>query len=603
MAPPEPVSKYGMLWKPGTSDLSIEFAFIKAGGYLRGSQGEKCGLGLFAHFMAARKLLWPERSENKWLRLIYEEILKNIITILMGAASTGKTATAAEYILIDYWVHPNNTLVLVTTTNVDKLETNIFGEIKELWRKGRQRYPWLAGNIVDHKHAIFTDDIATAEIRDQRRGIRGKACYEGSQWVGDSVFVGIKQERVRFIGDELQYMAGTFIRAWNPLFANPDLKVIGSGNPNHNPDDPLGIAAEPKEGWSTLPEPEVTTCWDTRYMNGRCVNLVGTDSPNFDVPDDQPEPYRYLIGRRFLKRVIHDSGLNSPEYYRLVKGVMNFSLAHTRVINRQLCRQHKAHDKAEWSGGKRTKIYAVDPAYGGGDRCVIGYVEFGESVDGKQILNIVNYRALQINLRLTTSPEDQIANAVYDDLLKYDILPKNAFYGAFGKGTIGFAFARKFGADSPVPIEEGGRPSRRPVRQDLRVYDETRRELRHKRCDEHYDRKISELWFSVRYCVEAEQLRNLSEEMMAEGCSREYGTVAGDKIAIETKEDMKERLARSPDLFDWLTFGVEGARQRGFVIASLGPEGDEEGKGDDWLTERVEKHLKLVMSKRLVVRT
>ena len=517
--------------------------------------------------------------------------------------NTAKTSTAAEYVLIDYWVHPNNTLCLVTTTNVDKLETNVFGEIKSLWSKGKKRYHWLAGNILDYKHAIFTDDIETEEVRDQRKGIRGRACYEGTQWVGDSVFVGIKQERVRFIGDELQYMAGTFLRAWNPLFANADVKIIGSGNPNHNPDDPLGIAAEPKEGWQSINEPEVTTCWPTRFMSGRCVNLVGTDSPNFDVADGQPEPYRYLIGRRFVNRVVHDSGLNSPEYYRLVKGVMNFSLAHTRVITRQLCRQHKAHDKAEWSGGKRTKIYAIDPAYGGGDRCVIGWVEFGEDINGKPIIKIVSYRSLVINLRLSTSPEDQIANAVHDDMVKHDIPFKNGFYGAFGKGTIGFAFARKFGADSPVPIEEGGRPSQRCVRKDLFILDENRRELRLKRCDEHYDRKITELWFSVRYTVEAEQLRELSEEMMAEGCSREYHTAAGDKISVETKEDMKERLARSPDLFDWLTFAVEGARQRGFVIANLGPEDGGEDSVGDWLSEKVGKHLKLVSSKRLVLST
>lgn len=597
----DPFIKYGLSWPANTRALDIEFNFIRNGGLKQGPHGQKYGLGLYEHCLAARRLLWPERSENRWLKLIYKEISSHIITILMGAASTGKTAAAAEYILMQYWCSPANTLVLVTTTNTEKLEQNIFGEIKALWQKGRQRHPWLAGHIVDHKHAIFTDDIETADVRDQRRGIKGKACYEGKQWVGDAVFVGIKQERVFFVGDELQYMAGTFIRSWNPLFSNPHMQVIGSGNPNHNPDDPLGIAAEPKDGWNSLAEPDTTTCWDTRFMNGRCVNLVGTDSPNFEVPDDQPEPYRYLIGRRFVNRVIHDSGLNSPEYYRLVKGVMNFSLAHARIIDRQLCRDHKAQEKAEWLGGKRTKIYAVDPAYGGGDRCVIGYGEFGESNDGIIILKITRYRALQINLRLSTSVEDQIANAVYDESQSYDIPPENIFYGAFGKGTVGSAFARRFGANGPIPIEEGGRPTRRPVRKGLLIHDEHKREWREKRCDEHYDRKISELWFSVRYTIEANQLRELSDEMMSEGCQRQYQTVAGDKISIETKEDMMERVSRSPDLFDWLSFLVEGARQRGFLIDMLGPGNEDPDGGEDWLSEKVRAQYELAKSKRLVV--
>lgn len=842
--------------------------------------------------------------------------------------NTQKTSHASEWVLLDYWCFPNNTLALVTTTNTDKLETNVFGEIKALWGYGKSRFPWLAGHVVDHKHSIFTDDIDSLVVRDRRRGIIGKACfcdgtmvdtpsgpvaietvqvgdevvnaagvgrvlahsvtrvrklvriylengkridctpdhpfltqrgwvkavdvgrshklissretlrilqeadaqrarqqkillscmsgvesaetvqamrrwvlseevsrrqdtflfhvlfsemehgstsecgqdarepeyladgqsaesfdsreskraqaksshdayhqrdsgprrenqrggatvqdvprgetqlpsweasraqgegrennssdqpyiprpglaqratgrgirwalpstfqgaiegpdsraqidrqrvvrveilessgdsrysereggyrvhnftvsghpsysvngaivhncYEGKQWVGDAVFVGIKQDRVRFIGDELQWMAGTFLRSWNPLFSNPDLKVIGSGNPNHNPDDPLGIAAEPKEGWASLKEPDKTEVWDTKYLEGRCVNLVGTDSPNFDVPDGQPEPFPRLIGRKFMRRIVHDSGPDSPDFYRLVKGVMKFSLAHTRVINRQLCRDHHAHDKALWGDVKRTKIYAIDPAYGGGDRCVAGYAEFGKDLDGKQILCVRPPWVVQINLKLAESPEDQIASAAYNDMAKYSIPNGNAFYGAFGKGTIGFAFARKFGADSPVPIEEGGRPSKRPVRQDLRLWDEVKRELRHKRCDEHYSKKITELWFSTRYAIEAEQIRELPENVMEEGCAREYSTVAGNLIEVESKEDMKERLSRSPDLYDWFSFIIEGARQRGFLIAELGPADEEDGGGEDWLGDKVQKHLALVRSKRVMVK-
>lgn len=594
----ETISKYGLDWPVEMDPLQIEFDMIRAGG-IRTFSGVKYGLGLFEHFLAARRLVWPERYEHRWTRLIYEEIIKNVVLILMGAASTGKTATAAEWVLLDYWCHPNNTLALVTTTTIEKLESNIFGEIKSLWEKGKERFPWLAGNIVDHKHAIWTDNIEDGSVRDRRKGIMGKPCFDGKQWVGDAVFVGIKQERIRFIGDELTFMSGTFLRSWNPLFSNPDVKVIGSGNPNHNPDDPLGIAAEPKEGWNSLPEPDVTTCWDTKFLEGRCVNLVGTDSPNFDVPEGKAEPYPRLIGRKFMRRVVHDSGPESPDFYRLVKGVMKFSLAHSRVITRQLCKDHHAHDKAEWSGAKKERIYAFDPAYGGGDRCMAGYVEFGTDLNGKQILRVAPPHEIKINLKRVDSPEDQIAQAVYDDLIKYDIKPENSFYGAFGKGTVGFALARRFGANCPIPIEEGGKPTKRPVRQDLRIFDETLRTVRPKRCDEHYSKKITELWFSTRYAIEAEQIRELPEDVMYEGIMREYKTVAGNKIEVESKEDMKERLSRSPDKYDWFSFCVEGARQRGFVIANLGPEDGEESETDDWLSQRVNKHLALMRSKSL----
>ncbi len=52
---------------------------------------------------------------------------------------------------------------------------------------------------------------------------------------------------------------------------------------------------------------------------------------------------------------------------------------------------------------------------------------------------------------------------------------------------------------------------------------------------------------------------------MMEGCLREWGIEAG-KLKVEIKEKMKVKSGRSPDLFDALVAGVEGARRRGFVI-------------------------------------
>ena len=54
---------------------------------------------------------------------------------------------------------------------------------------------------------------------------------------------------------------------------------------------------------------------------------------------------------------------------------------------------------------------------------------------------------------------------------------------------------------------------------------------------------------------------------MQEGCQREW-TMIGNLIEVEPKERMKEKTGKSPDLFDALSIGVEGAIQRGFVISN-----------------------------------
>jgi len=56
---------------------------------------------------------------------------------------------------------------------------------------------------------------------------------------------------------------------------------------------------------------------------------------------------------------------------------------------------------------------------------------------------------------------------------------------------------------------------------------------------------------------------------MMEGCKREFEKVAGNKIQVEPKGEMKKKTGESPDLADSLCICIEGARQRGFTIAKF----------------------------------
>lgn len=593
--------KYGIMWEEGTDPALIEMSCIQKGGQWK-EDGKERGEGLFNHYMNLRTLIWPDRYRHKWTDLIYKHILENEVTVLMGCASSQKTSHSCEYALLDYWCFPNNTLVLMSTTSNEKLDLAVFGEIKKLFAAAKALRPWLPGHVLEHRRAITTHDIDEDEIRDIRCGMVGRACYVGGKFVGLGVYSGIKQERVRFLADELQYMAPTFLDCLPNMFSNPDVKVIGSGNPNHDPDSQLGIAAEPLNGWASIGEPTKTTSWDIKFHKGKCLNLVGTDSPNFEVPDGQSAPFPRLIDRAFEHRVIAACGKDSPKYYEQCLGVMKIGMAHSRVITRELCKLHGAHNKAVWDGqDPRVKIYAIDPAYGGGDRCVAGWVEFGKTREGMIAVRVNGPKEIQINLKDPRIPEDQIADAVFKDCQDLNIPAHHVFYDSFGKGTVGFSFARKFGANCPVPINSGERPSKRPVRHDLFIKDTVTGRDRLKRCDEHYSKFITELWFSVRYIIESDQMRELPDEVMLEGCWREYYDVAGGKIEVEPKADMRERTGKSPDLMDWLAIAIEGCRRIGFQIKRLGMEITPE-QDDKVLEDRARRHYELVKSKMLVHR-
>jgi hypothetical protein len=146
-------------------------------------------------------------------------------------------------------------------------------------------------------------------------------------------------------------------------------------------------------------------------------------------------------------------------------------------------------------------------------------------------------------------------------------------------------------------VDSGGQPTARPVRFDLFV-DEKDGRKRLKRCDEHYTKFISELWFSVRECVETEQLRNLDSETLQEGCRRKFTKNDKSKIEVEIKDDMKQRVGQSPNKMDALAVGVEGARRLGFRIERIGATVKKE-KGDDWLDKHIKERREMVADRQL----
>lgn len=569
---PLAIKKHGLMWPAGANELQIEMAVVQ--------KGIETGHPLGFHYENIRHLVWPNLKDHRWNALCRDEILKNKITVLMGPKSTGKTHSAAWVFLVEYLCFANETCVLVSSTDIRGLELRVWGEMKSLHGQAQETFPWLAGTLLDSKHAISTDDLEEGKVRDLRKGIIGIPCVQNGKFVGLGKYSGIKQKRMRLIADEAQFMGSSFLSAFANLDGNEDFKAVVLGNPQ-DPMDPLGRAAEPREGWSKYMSVDKTTVWDTRFMNGRCVNLIGTDSPNFDDPA-QPNRFPFLISAQKIANTLSFFDETTLEYRSQCVGNMSISTLERRVITRELCVQFKAQENVVWKGTPLTKIASLDAAYGG-DRCVLGYGEFGESVDGGIVLSLAKPVIVPLRAGRGIIVEDEIAEFVKDYCTRHGIPPENFFHDSTGRGSLGTALARVWSAQCN-PVEFGGKPTERPVSMDHWVFDSDLRVRRLKRCDEHYSKFVTELWYTVRFAIEAGQVRNLATDVMDEGCLRMWEKVKGDKIEVESKEEMKLRVGRSPDLFDQLAILVEGARQRGFQVKKLAnPAG--EARVADYLRE------------------
>lgn len=425
-------------------------------------------------------------------------------------------------------------------------------------------------------------------------------CKRGDNYIGIADFAGIKNKRVRLLGDEISFLPKAFVDAISNLDKNEDFKAIGLGNPKDTT-DALGVLAEPSSelgGWeSGVDQTPKTKTWPIRRTDGICVQLVGSDSPNLDGRLGIP-----LITQEQIDRDVAFYGKDSMQFTMMNEGRMPRGQGSHRVLTRQMCVKFGAMEEPIWRDSRIKKIAWMDAGYGG-DRCTFGEIQFGmlaesrvfdvattplannERIEShrKQILNFVDTMVVPVSSdKGAELPEDQIVNFVVAQLSRRGIPLEDFFYDPGLRTKLTVAFARITGKTGN-PIDCGGPASERQVAQGIDMT-----------CDKYYSKFVTELWYSVRLAVEAGQVRGMTEEMVAEFCMREWKKVSGNRIEVEPKEDMKKKMGRSPDLADGASIGVEGCRQRGFVIVKIGSEVlRSKPQIDGWKREARETEYKL----------
>ncbi len=563
---------FGKKWDASWSMLDVHLWMLKQGHEYLKSHGRS----LYFHQLEAQKLLWPEDDVHRWLELGLKTITENEVTIFLGCADSGKTYGISRFVLVDWWSNPDKSLWLVSSTELRGAELRIWGVLKQLFNRARANYPDLQGQVLESMHCITTERISddNSEGRLLTKGIIFVPCKKGNTYIGLGALQGIKPQpggRLGHAGDEVQAMPRVFLDAYSNWYGKEGFKGIMSGNP-FDLDDSLCAAAEPIEGWMAWKDTQKTQTWRSKFYDAAVVAFDGRDSPNFDYPAGEPTKLPYLIGRKKMNAVAKTHGTDSWQYNNQVVGKPCPSAAAKRVLTRAMCEQYHAFDEVIWLGKQTIKIGACDAAYGGvgGDRCMAGYVEFGKDINNNEIIACHPPVLVPVSIHKTGLPENQIAEFVKTYMESVGVLPSNFFFD--GRGSLAVAFARIWSPQVEA-VEFGGVPTERPVSNDTHVWDGDERQRRLQRCNELYDRFVTELWFAIHYSVISDQVRQLPREVCDELCRRAWDYTKGNKMAVETKADMKERTGESPDLADTFVTAFEGARRRGFQIQRLPEEG------------------------------
>lgn len=597
--------KYGLFWPATMNAAAIETYMIRHGGqWKRQKDGGTVGLGLFDHYKNLQDLLWPEQAKywHKWRILTLKSFVENRFIGIMGSASSAKSHDAALYGLCKYYAWFDCCTVIVTSTTISALQLRIWSEITKHHKTAKRRCEWLPGYLVESKQRLVTEDRQEGEGRDWRNGIVGIPCRVGNQWVGISSLIGIKNKHILLIGDELSLMEEGYLNSISNLNKNPGFQCIGMGNPKEAT-DPLGKLCEPASelgGWDGgIDQVGGTKTWKTRFNEGICLQLVGTDSPNMDSPAGAPIPFPFLIKREDIENDIKFYGTDSWQYKMQNEARLPRGQGSRRVITRQLCLKFVALEQPIWKDSERTKIASLDSAYRGvgGDRCVLSFGEFGKALD-------VNGMSIEVFALTEPSiivpiksqignaeelPEDEIAVFVKTQCEIRGVPPDHFGFDSTGRGSLMAAFARIWSA-YVQPVEFGGKGTERPVSSEIQTT-----------CREYFDRFLSELWWMTRLCIESGQTRGMTEEVMMEGCQREWKVTAGNKVSVETKEEMKKKMGRSPDLYDSYVVLLEMARRLGFHVSRLTKPGQFMDQ-EKWKRDLKEKAAKLQGAGQLTYR-
>lgn len=180
---------YGLEWNVLTPQISIEMYMIKKGGRWIKKSGGYAGEGLYFHYRKFIEIVWPEIKWHRWLELLIKSFCDHRFIGVMGPAASGKTFCSAIFSLVTYYVWSDQITVLCTSTERERLEERVWGEMKRHHKLAKERFSWLPGNNIDSRQRIVTDSrFENVDGRDFKNGCVGVACRKGGTYVGLGCF-------------------------------------------------------------------------------------------------------------------------------------------------------------------------------------------------------------------------------------------------------------------------------------------------------------------------------------------------------------------------------------------------------------------------------
>lgn len=366
----------------------------------------------------------------------------------------------------------------------------------------------------------------------------GKASDDAS-----NELLGIKNPNVIVAADEFNHLTDGILKtAHENMTSNERLNFVGMANPDRIT-DPFGELCEPDGGWKVITEEDEK--WKTRY--GWCVRLNAEKSPRITHPELFGD-CQWMTDQAYCDRIAEKrGGVKSRGYYRFVKafwcpdGASNTIYSETEFVNFGVLDQ----DEPEWDE-KPIVLTALDESFSrDGDRSFCAFARLGR-VKGRDHLHFCHEGTLEEDVNDKSTPHTfQIVEKWMKLAGDFGVSPGNAIMDNTGGGQAFGHIVDKLWSPAVQKVNFQGKASDRTV-----VFREE---------NTGFYNKNSELWIQPKEYVRAGQISGLSKETMAELIEREYHSKEVRALRVESKEEAKKRLKRSPDRADVFNMIVEKA--------------------------------------------
>ena len=525
--------QYGQVWDAGTTPLAIELW-----GYRNNVLPAVGGLGAEGHFRNAFHLAWPKFLWHDWMELLTTAFCQERFVTVIGHTRATKTYGAAHLFYLDYCAAPLETWTSLTTVTFDGLKSRMWSDMMAAVETASFPCPFKIsstssemkmrmkekGHRADEKFMV--EGFATSKTKDSKGRIQGKHA-----------------NRRRLGLDEAQELPDAIFEAETNAGSAPDFKSLRLANPTLRHSKFGRECMEPAGGWEV--NHDTNLYWRTKaghlvlHFDGmQCYNV----KLYFQMQRGQITPVEYaakklpfMLTYEYAEEVRTQKGEDSLEWWMYVRGYPPGDGIVSRCFP-ELVIDRMKHDIL--FDFRPTSFAVLDPAYTH-DECVIHFGAYSEMREGGIGIQFSETLVAPINItdKLKTKDE-QIAEFIERVCKERAVLPENFIQDVTGNGRSVYSHLSKNWGRGVLAVEFGGAPTNRPL-----IHGQP------KLCDELFCYMVDELHFRAAAWATSGRiggLGKLSAKTTEDLACRLYFIVKG-KQRVESKDEVKKRLGRSPD--------------------------------------------------------